>query len=452
MSCNPTNSCSSSVPTSCEALPTTNAAARLVVEDEANCKKTITAPENPSLLLQTETGSAQWADGSSAKPINLPELKDSVLGEGIVVKNANGDIAELVHTAEETEDEILMCDDTGWKKKTASEIFGTGTGVPVRVAGGPATWINGDVGEILHIASDGSIEFGSSNIQSGTTAQRPSDPMYGTVYYNTTMSIFEWYDGTQWMTASSQRRSDEVVQSFLTSTTFTVPDGITNISEVLVVGGGGGGGSAFGGGGGGGGVIYSTNYAVTSGAEITVTIGAGGTGGICTPTNTAATNGGNSVFGSLIAIGGGAGGGYNAGSATSGGSGGGGRDGGGGGSGTSGQGYAGGTGYTNVGGGGGGATQPGQNAASSTTGANGGNGFLSTISGSVAYYGGGGGSGGSSSQGTGGLGGGVAGVNGATPSAAANNTGGGGGGSCNTSYNTAYRGGAGGSGIVIIKY
>ncbi|MFA5374575.1 MAG: DUF2341 domain-containing protein [Dehalococcoidia bacterium] len=100
--------------------------------------------------------------------------------------------------------------------------------------------------------------------------------------------------------------------AFTSSTTWTVPDGITSIDDILVVAGGGGGGSGqdmfnyCGGGGGGGGFIYNASYgAVTPGANITVTVGPGGAGGTG---NNAGTNGSNSVFGSITATGGGGGG------------------------------------------------------------------------------------------------------------------------------------------------
>jgi hypothetical protein len=90
--------------------------------------------------------------------------------------------------------------------------------------------------------------------------------------------------------------------------------------EVMVVGGGGGGGMDMGGGGGGGGVVYEPNYKVTPGVGVTVTIGAGGYGapaGGGYRTDGAgpqpgghqftvrATNGGDSVFGTIVAKGGG---------------------------------------------------------------------------------------------------------------------------------------------------
>jgi hypothetical protein len=300
-------------------------------------------------------------------------------------------------------------------------------------------------------------------INKGIEANRPTPPVEGFVYYNTTLDVFEWYDGTQWITCANTRRSNEVTQTFTSSTTFVVPAGITNIAEVLVVAGGGGGGGTFGGGGGAGGVLYATNFLVTPGASLTVTVGAGGTGGRGFGNGTqqvSATNGGNSVFGSLNAIGGGFGGQYPNFNAGSGGSGGGSDDSGSGGTGTVGQGFNGGLGSTNVGGGGGGAGSPGANSAGATLGANGGIGRPNPIVGSTAgqlvsgvyYLGGGGGSGGTgTSSGLGGFGGGGNGISVGNGISGTANTGGGGGSSWNNGYQ-AVQGGNGGSGIVIIKY
>lgn len=92
--------------------------------------------------------------------------------------------------------------------------------------------------------------------------------------------------------------------------TWDVPENVF-VVDYLVVAGGGGGGS---GGGGGGRVIYSDNpQIVTPGNSISITVGAGGTGGkggIASGGNFPA-NGNNSIFGSITAIGGGAGGSWN---------------------------------------------------------------------------------------------------------------------------------------------
>jgi hypothetical protein len=91
--------------------------------------------------------------------------------------------------------------------------------------------------------------------------------------------------------------------------TWTVPSSVSSV-QALVVAGGGGGGSSNGccydaGAGGGGGVVVATSFAVTAGQSITVKTGFGGRGTYCGN----GLDGGNSQFGTLVAIGGGRGGG-----------------------------------------------------------------------------------------------------------------------------------------------
>ncbi|BFT94422.1 hypothetical protein MNSC_04300 [Minisyncoccus archaeophilus] len=235
------------------------------------------------------------------------------------------------------------------------------------------------------------------------------------------------------------------------STNWTPPANITQV-EVLVVAGGGGGGGSYptgGGGGGAGGVIHMYNYSILDGIPITVTVGAGGT---------QAANGYNSAFGSLVAIGGGAGG-YayatpeNAGK--SGGSGGGSRYGGAAGTGVVGpprQGYNGGVGTTVSpwpAAGGGGAGQVG-GAGSGSLGGKGGDGLSFSITGEEKYYAGGGGGSAYSSgiPGNGGLGGGGNGGKSTSGGKGTDGLGGGGGGTSGSGY----VGGKGGSGTVIVRY
>lgn len=157
------------------------------------------------------------------------------------------------------------------------------------------------------------------------------------------------------------------------TTSWAVPSRLEGYSSIaLVVAGGGSGGWDVGGGGGGGGVIYNQNF-VTSGT-LTATVGAGGNpSGAGHPQ--IGGSGSNSIFGSLVAIGGGAGGNYSGGAGQNGGSGGGGSSwssnpGNAAGNGTSGQGYNGGAGFagTGQGGGGGGAGGPGSAGIGSTSG------------------------------------------------------------------------------------
>jgi hypothetical protein len=238
------------------------------------------------------------------------------------------------------------------------------------------------------------------------------------------------------------------------------------VVEVLVVAGGGGGGSHHGGGGGAGGLIYNSNFTVTPGSALTVTVGNGGAGGGNNAAGTSpvgGVNGENSVFGSLTAIGGGGGAsyGYNG---NNGGSGGGSNNWvvASGGSATSGQGFSGGSngGEFNTGGGGGGAGGTAKGLSNNS----GGDGLyfaqFSSVGGSPAGWFSGGGAAGvypgyvnDTSYGYGGLGGGGNGGNGPHGSGTGKtngtaNTGGGGGGSADL-YQT---GASGGSGIVIVRY
>ena len=259
--------------------------------------------------------------------------------------------------------------------------------------------------------------------------------------------------------------------------------------EYLVIAGGGGaaGGHQAGGGGAGG---YRNSYASEAsgggggtetpfsapiGVNISLTVGAGGSGGPALSSQQGSANkggdGGNSVFGSIISIGGGGSASYNNGWPNNIG-----RPGGSGGgagassgsvaastraAGTANQGYAGGggDGYASPygGAGGGGAGAVGSDSGGAGLIGNGGVGLQSSITGTAVFRGGGGGGAtwGSNSTGQGGNGGGgnadtqytsSAGVSNAT--AGSPNTGGGGGG---PAWHTTV-GGAGGSGVVILRY
>lgn len=248
------------------------------------------------------------------------------------------------------------------------------------------------------------------------------------------------------------------------------------VDYLVVAGGGAGGGGAtngFGGGGGGAGGLR-TSYGSSSGGgasaesslnlfvltNYTVTVGSGGTGS----SNSPGTSGSNSVFSTITSNGGGYGGNQNT-DGNSGGSGGGSGVGGSGGSGTSSQGYSGGNGAAFAGlnnpGGGGGASQVGEagsaysSVQSSITGSGGGDGLSVSITGTATYYAGGGAGGTTwhNDQADGGLGGGAnaptSGNNGNNGTA---NTGGGGSGCSGSNGGGPFSGGAGGSGVVILRY
>lgn len=239
--------------------------------------------------------------------------------------------------------------------------------------------------------------------------------------------------------------------------------------EYLIVAGGGSGasnktsGKIGVGGGGGGGVLTNVGKQpiYLSAGSYTVVVGAGGTAPYREGNG---LNGGNSSIGAsgLVAIGGGGGGRIDD-KANDGGSGGGAgyrlgaplR-----GAGTGGQGFAGGRGRragkddsNSAGGGGGGASGPGSDSPYDKVGGSGGTGVRSAITGKTIMVGGGGGGGsGAPAPGGASYGGGAGGYYTAeTGIDGAANTGGGGGGAASRE-NKEYKGGNGGSGLVIISY
>ena len=290
----------------------------------------------------------------------------------------------------------------------------------------------------------------------------------GNIQVNSNVGIIELRNGGQYLynngsVLTADGSSTSIGNGSLTyssgSFTWTKPTSLTSTDLLVLAGGGGGGGSYVGGGGGAGGLIQKSSYSLSA-ETYAITIGAGGAG---SPGHGGkGTNGGNTIFGSLTAIGGGGGGACNCSS-------GGNRDGnnggsGGGasfysgtpGSGTSGQGNAGAstTGGRNRGGGGGGAG--GAGGLVNGEGTNGGIGIQSSITGTAKWYAGGGGAGtdGTTGETYGGLlgGSGVGGAGGAAQrngNDAVANTGSGGGGG---GGHAALGGGDGSDGIVVINY
>jgi hypothetical protein len=137
----------------------------------------------------------------------------------------------------------------------------------------------------------------------------------GTIIYNSTTNAIEAYDGNSWFTVkASISASGGTVTSagitpgngyryhvFTSPGTFTVNSGAAT-AEYLVVAGGGGGGTGTGGGGGAGGVRYGTTPVVTG--SYSITVGAAGTARVH---GTASDNGNPSTFGPIVSQGGGKG-------------------------------------------------------------------------------------------------------------------------------------------------
>jgi hypothetical protein len=323
-------------------------------------------------------------------------------------------------------------------------------------------------------ASSASITFtGVANAASytmtsspgGITATGTTSPITVTGLTNGTAYTFTCVANNPFGSSAPSAASNSVTPSLPAPTSL----------DYLVVAGGASGGSTgttsgadgSGGGGGAGGFVASST-GISAGTTYTITIGAGGAS--TTSALSKGSNGSDTIFAGLTVTGGG-GGGYRdatpancAGVAGGSGGGGGFRPGGGtpggqGGAGTAGQGNNGGVGGTNVStpcsAGGGGATAVGANATTLGVSGAGGAGNSSysswasaTSSGSSGAYAGGGGAGGPGGSGAGGVGGGGAGDY-RFPGSGVANTGGGGGGVSETGRVAS---GAGGSGIVILRY
>jgi len=323
---------------------------------------------------------------------------------------------------------------------------------------------------------------GFLQLPSGATAER-LDPQSAQVRYNSTLNKIESYNAnlTNWVdiaylnvAATGGNSIYDVdtdgttyrVHVFTTvgNSTFTVTNG-GQIEYLIVAGGGGGGasrgGGTAGGGGGAGGLL--TGFTTVTPQAYTITVGAGGSPGGINNNGVAPLAGGNSVSFGLTAIGGGRAGTYALNDGGVGGSGGGGAYTGGSGgvvfgAGTANQGNAGGNGNAGAnqpGGGGGGAGSLGGTATTTISGA-GGAGISSNITGIITSYAGGGGGGLYAGGGTasgGGLGGGGDGGGqgvGVLATAGTPNSGGGGGG-IGGPPDTGLPG-AGGSGIVVVRY
>ena len=304
-------------------------------------------------------------------------------------------------------------------------------------------WVNQNVSvDVYDVSTDSTGKFA---LPSGTTAERPVTPNAGDIRFNTETGEPEWYSSN----------SDRWVS-------FRQPPSL-EIQYLVIAGGGGGGGASARGAGGAGGYrssifgelsgdssVTESVIPLSTSTEYTVEVGAGGANG--GGTDTGGFNGSDSVFHTVTSLGGGYGGGGSTGAEKNpggtGGSGGGSNYGGAGGLGTLNQGNDGGVGSvvanTYGGGGGGGAAEPGANG-TGTNGGKGGDGLLSLVTGQAITRAGGGAGGTYNGSGAGapGVGGG-----GSVGQAGTANTGGGGGGCPNINQ----QGGAGGSGIVIIKY
>ncbi len=115
-------------------------------------------------------------------------------------------------------------------------------------------------------------------LPTGTTAQRPANPVNGMLRYNTDTPGLEAYIAGQWVQFAVRAPPGSKTLSAAGGTSFTVPPFVTEIT-VNAWGAGGGGGGGGGGGPGGGGAYATSTITVSPGETLTVIVGGGGGGG-----------------------------------------------------------------------------------------------------------------------------------------------------------------------------
>ena len=173
---------------------------------------------------------------------------------------------------------------------------------------------------------DQSNVSGATTIPRGTTAERPANPVDGMIRYNTDEGYIEYYDGIQelWLPTSDTEKPIEAtggtvtditqdgvnyrVHTFTSSGTFDVTFAPENAEvECLVVAGGGGGARSDqnGAGAGGAGGYLEGTFTVAPSNQYTVQVGAGGSG---KTVESDGSNGSDSAFSTATAVGGGGGG------------------------------------------------------------------------------------------------------------------------------------------------
>lgn len=161
-------------------------------------------------------------------------------------------------------------------------------------------------------------DTGFLQLPSGTTAERPASPQNGMIRFNTTLNQVEYYQqsSVSWVRLIEKPKAlggeisiinNYYVHIFKGSGQFVVKDPTLTNVDVLLVGGGGSGGSWYGGGGGAGGLVFKVNWSVSPGIY-PVVVGSGGVNPLDGSNTNQGTDGSASMFAGLVALGGGGGG------------------------------------------------------------------------------------------------------------------------------------------------
>jgi len=137
----------------CEPLESVAVAAKVVVEGEDGCHKTLIPSTTPSYIVSDLSG-VNLRNGSSIEPLPLDNLQSQNGGTlpKIIGINASNDMQAETPTTTQGEPELLLgTTPAGWAATERSKQFGTGNGVLVRPVTAPqhALWSAGTNGQAL---------------------------------------------------------------------------------------------------------------------------------------------------------------------------------------------------------------------------------------------------------------------------------------------------------------
>lgn len=263
----------------------------------------------------SQTGAAAGNDAYLVGPIGS-SAGSSFAGDGTsgvyiweAMDEPSASATSIIHT------DATAVTEGGWSDHTADTSLGTGGGLILRAK--LNTYFAAR--QALDTSIQGRQNQGwiqSPNYAAGTSSVAPvgvkinGTPFTVTLLGGATMSAQgEFGDnisigGHKAAVILNKALGGKATYTSVGTTSWTCPDGVTEV-EVTVVAGGGGGGAghnSVGGGGGGGGAAVRRKVAVTPGVSYTVTVGGGGIAGATDGAN--GGDGGNSVFGSLTVNGG----------------------------------------------------------------------------------------------------------------------------------------------------
>lgn len=206
--CGPTTPCDNSIPETCAPLSVTTQAARLVVENDNACKRTLQTPLN-SVLITGANGRPQWANGSSGDPVCLPDLQEQTSGTvpGVIAPDDNGCLRVFrpLIGGSNPAAQVLRGTNTGevyWDADDAG--FPTTCGLLYRNCDTDALGtLTGTQGQVVGFDANGTPVAQSIN-----TGADPTQGLYircnaGGTIMTITAALLSLYNGSAWLTVNN---------------------------------------------------------------------------------------------------------------------------------------------------------------------------------------------------------------------------------------------------------